>query len=179
MGGTQQSGFGSWRQCAADLLQQLTSVPTPCSSASLSELLGTLIFLAASEYCIVNTQVQVHIAFCILYKCPNALQQCLTEWAPQNTSRYAATAHCIVNMQMQVYIAHCKSVPTPCSSTSLSEFLRTLLALSAHCIIDIQMQVHIAYCILYNDPIVQQQYFTCHYAASAYCILHIKYSRAL
>ena len=56
MGGTQQSGFGSWRQCAADLLQQLTSVPTPCSSASLSELLGTLRM--------VNMQMQVHIAYC-------------------------------------------------------------------------------------------------------------------
>ena len=74
------------------------------------------------------------------HKCPNALQQCLTEWAPRNTSRYA---------------------------------------LSAYRMVDMQMQVHIAYCILCKGPIaLQQQYLTCHYAASAYCI-SLKYTRAL
>jgi len=47
------------------------------------------------------------------HKCPNALQQCLTEWAALNTSRYALSAHCIVNMQMQVHIAYCISQKCP------------------------------------------------------------------
>ena len=136
MGGTQQSGFGSWRQCAADLLQQLTSVPTPCSSASLSELLGTLRM--------VNMHMQVHIAYCLLHIAK--VSQCsaaVPHWV-SFSEHYAASAHWIVNMQMQVHIAYCKRVPTPCSSSSLSEFLGTLLALSAHCIINMQMQVHSA-----------------------------------
>jgi len=52
------------------------------------------------------------------HKCPNALQQCLIEWAPRNTPRYALSAYRMVDMQMQVHITYCARVPTPCSSST-------------------------------------------------------------
>ena len=60
------------------------------------------------------------------HKCPNALQQCLTEWAPLNT--YLSCCKWILHSKSILHFAYCTSVPTPCSSVSLSELLRTLLA---------------------------------------------------